>query len=244
MKSLIFGSYTQHILAGALAVLLLAACASPEGGAEADDQINPTVYYKPVIKNEDQKCDVNSRVNLIDKDDRVLATVCPEVQKVCLMQGSCVIQQGESWTSLNYHKRQEGASRFMLVDRSKCPFGYGVKSVCLDPYFSVAADLEYFKVGEVLFVPALVGLQLPTGETHDGFVIVRDKGGHIKGPRRIDFFIGYSQPTAGEVFTNKGLGDKKKSFDFRRADENETAWVQKERAYPGIKPELQQQSPF
>lgn len=35
--------------------------------------------------------------------------------------------------------------------------------MCLDPYFTVAADLNFYKLGDVIFVPQFVGEVMPDG---------------------------------------------------------------------------------
>src|SRR3989338_7761429 len=63
--------------------------------------------------------------------------------------------------------------------------------MCIDPYFSLAADLSIYKLGDVIYIPDAVGLQLPGGSQHNGYFIVRDTGGGIKGHGRFDFFSGF-----------------------------------------------------
>ena len=60
--------------------------------------------------------------------------------------------------------------------------------MCLDPYYSVAADLDIYKLGTVVYVPSFVGVLLPSGVNHDGYFVVRDSGSSIKGYGRFDFF--------------------------------------------------------
>lgn len=74
----------------------------------------------------------------------------------------------------------------------------------LDPFYTIAADtpqpnmsINHFVAGDVLFFPTLVGLILPDGTKHNGFMIVRDTGAKsIFGGRanRFDFFSGNISP--------------------------------------------------
>jgi len=143
--------------------------------------------------------------------------------------------KGKNVKSYNYHTRVDGRSRFEQADTEKCPYGYGVRRSCLDPYFTVAADRRYYKPGDVIFVPKLVGLKLSDGITHDGFLIVRDIGEKIKGPRRFDFFTGiHTHLSNNNPIANEGFADYSSRFKFRRATEKETEVVQHLRNYPGL----------
>lgn len=78
----------------------------------------------------------------------------------------------------------------------------------LDPFYTIAADtpqpkmsISHFVAGDVLFFPSLVGLVLPDGTKHNGFMIVRDTGAKsIFGGRanRFDFFSGNVSPYSAE----------------------------------------------
>lgn len=75
---------------------------------------------------------------------------------------------------------------------------------CLLTYFSIAADKTHFKMGDVVFIPAMVGLKvkMPDGTEfeHPGYFVVHDVGGAIKGGGRFDFFVG-SQNYKKNAFT-------------------------------------------
>ncbi|MNL04001.1 hypothetical protein D3C87_1245580 [compost metagenome] len=111
-----------------------------------------------------------------------------------------------------------------------------MRNSCLDPYYTVAADLTIYKSGDVIFVPKVVGIKLPTGETHDGFFIVRDRGAAILGPFRFDFFTGFEGiRDMANILARMGFGNKKNSFDFRMATPEEAQIIRERQGYPGIK---------
>ena len=69
--------------------------------------------------------------------------------------------------------------------------GMGNHSNPLVAYRSVAADQKHHRYGARLFVPRLVGVEIPGWKApHDGYVWVADSGGGIKGAMRFDLFVG------------------------------------------------------
>lgn len=211
--------------------LLMISCAA----SKSSDGLVPTIYYKPTIRADQTKCSLSSLRELLSINGNPLATLCDSDYKKCLMQGSCFVEQGGVVTSYNYHSSKEGMARFVVTDLKECPYGYGVRSSCLDPFFSVAADLEVYKMGDVIFIPRLVGTRLPSGEEHDGFLIIRDSGGGVRGGGRFDFFTGFLDHRSKEnPFSVLGLGDPKNRFRFRRASDAEAEAVRQRRGYPGL----------
>lgn len=220
-----------------LAMIFTSACAE---SSSSESTMISTIYYKPVIS-EAKNCESNDLKDLRDRQGRILYTMCTKVYKSCLMQGSCLIKQEGGVKSFNYvgYSKKEEFHYFHESDLLKCPFGYGVRSGCLDPYFSVAADPDHFKYGEAIFVPQLVGLELPDGQIHDGYLIVRDTGGGIKGPNRFDFFVGLSSTGIQQnIFAKLGLGDKKSKIEFQRVSAEQTLQVRNNRNFPSLPSEV------
>lgn len=205
----------------------------PEGIA----QLNPTIYYKPTIYLDKTTCN-NEIIDMISPDGAILISLCGRDHRNCLMQGACFVFDEEGrFRSFNYYARgADNVPRFKEVSLTKCPFGFGVRNSCLDPYFTVAADLTIYKSGDVIFVPKVVGIKLPTGETHDGFFIVRDRGAAILGPFRFDFFTGFEGiRDLTNILARMGFGNKNNSFDFRMATPEEAQFIRERQGYPGIK---------
>lgn len=219
-----------------MAAFLLCLVSCAQDSTSDDNQVIPTIYYKPTFTTVAAKCSASEATPLLSTQGKPLAYLCPKDFDHCVLQGSCFIQGKDAKkVSFNVHSRQDGVIRFVKTDVERCPFGLGAGNVCLDPYFSVAADLNYYELGDVIFVPRLVGVILPTGETHDGYLVVRDKGGAIKGINRFDFFTGFLSPRDEQnIFSQLGFGDKKNRFDFRKATETETQRVRQQRAYPHL----------
>lgn len=233
MKNMGLGHLLTKVIANFIILSSLLGCA---GGGASDNGMKPTVYYKPTVSLAlHQTC--SETLHIYSVDEKPLAELCTKDYRNCLMQGSCFIrgQEGQVY-SVNFHSMKNGVARFVEVNLDKCPFGYGVNSICLDPYFSVAADLNYHRPGDVIFVPRAVGVKTPFGETHDGYFIVRDSGGSIIGDRRFDFFTGFdSNISSSNVFAPIGFGDPKNRFEFRKVEGAEAERIRFDRGYPHIK---------
>lgn len=78
---------------------------------------------------------------------------------------------------------------FVELDAATYPWGQGSRGNALQPYRSIATDAAVIAYGTWLYAPALDGLRLPGGETHDGCLRAADVGGGIEGAH-IDWFVG------------------------------------------------------
>ena len=86
-----------------------------------------------------------------------------------------------------------------------------------------------------IFVNKLKGLKLPNGETHSGFMIVRDRGGAIKGANRFDFYTGIlDYRDEKNPFTPAGFATSSNKFEYRKANADETTAFRKIRNFPKI----------
>ena len=184
--------------------------------ADSKKLITPTVYYIPQFDQSDSSCGVIYEMK--DKSGKVIVAVCKETYDSCVMQGTCLVKKSDLKILINVASRVNGERRFANITDSACTYGQGAtrdsakvyRAMCLDPYYSVAADLGIYKLGDVVYVPSFVGTLLPTGIFHDGYFVVRDTGSSIKGYGRFDFFSGFdsyknkSNPLVIHRFTDKG----------------------------------------
>lgn len=203
------------------------------GVACAQKKLNPTIYFIKSIDLSEQDCSIKK--TLYSTTGEVIKKVCATDYKTCVIEGTCALVGGKETKLINYvDQNKQGVPLFKEVEE-KCPYGYGVKNICLDPYYTVAADIDYHKAGEVIFVEAVKGTKLPNGEVHDGFFIVRDRGGAIKGANRFDFYTGLLHyKNEDNPFTPLGLSSESKSFNYRKATAEETAAVKERRHFPGL----------
>jgi 3D (Asp-Asp-Asp) domain-containing protein len=228
--------------------LVLSACARRDGKtstaakkgnvplseAEAKVYITPTTYYIPQFDLEKQTCAESSRRSMKDKSDEVLFHVCKEVYDACLMQGTCEIRNSQGRSLVNVAGKVNSDYRFAKIQNSTCRYGMGAsKTICLDPFHSVAADLSIYKLGQVIYIPSVVGVELPDGSRHEGHFVVRDSGGAIKGYGRFDFFTGFFA-RAQNPFVSIGFSDKDTHVQYYVLEADEALGVLKKRNYPQI----------
>lgn len=207
----------------------------PENSIEWRGTVTPTVYYLASTDESKETCHDRERRALIDKKGKVLIRICPRISKECHLQGSCRIIQNGVARVFNVSERLQGVTRFFEVDVKGCRFGYGVISSCLDPFYTLAADLKMYSPGDVIYVPGLVGLKLPQGQNHDGYFVIRDRGAAIKGRGRFDFFSGeWSWSHPENPFRKVGLVDKKNRIPYYKVKEPLAKKIREKRGYPHL----------
>lgn len=200
----------------------------------------PTVYYIPVIDENNMFCESNQKIQIwgLDNETKKVSPtlkICNRSFNNCMMQGSCFITFNNTDYPINFYGSKNKKQVFTQYPIDVCPFGLGARSVCLDPYKSVAADLDIYPIGTVLYFPSLKGLFYGMDQRHDGYMIVRDKGGGINGSGRFDFFTGYTPwKREDNYFTKIGLSDKKRKFAFYVVKGPKAEKILKERNYPGV----------
>lgn len=211
--------------------------------AEKEKYITPTIYFVADYSANSSQCNETADLNIRkNKNDIARVSVCKNVYKGCALQGSCYIQFEGKKTLINYHKKVNGVIQFMKVDQSVCRHGLGdssdkkqsFKAMCLDPFYSVAADTAIYPLGTVVFIRSVVGTRLPDGSTHDGYFIVRDSGGNINGKGRFDFFTGDLGLNASNPFSVLGLSGES-NFDYVIVSGVEAQQVRELRSFPLLK---------
>lgn len=183
----------------------------------------PTMYY--TAQEDKTSCqgkyggtlyDGSERSNIISVQEKLIATVCTRFYRVLLMEGSAILKdRGQGKISVNYGGVINGERRYHLLDR--CIFGEGVrKNLCLLPYHTLATDNKVHKIGDIIYIPKVVGLRLPDGSLHEGFFIVRDTGSAFNGigAQRVDMFTGLD-PDYANAFQAAGFHHKKEVQAFK-----------------------------
>ncbi|MBC7743063.1 MAG: hypothetical protein H7061_12755 [Bdellovibrionaceae bacterium] len=202
---------------------------------QAKIYITPTIYNISVHNGTNAECPVSDLRDVKSPKGIVLAKVCASFLKKCILQGSCKVLVGDSFQLLHYSEKVNGEFRFSKVDESICRYSYGVHGVCVDPFYSVAADLSIYESGTVVFIPAAVGIILPDGAIHDGHFIVRDSGSKILGYGRFDFFTGYNQlDQATNPLVKLGLAWKGTHLPYYLITGDKAREVLNSRYYPSI----------
>lgn len=156
-----------------------------------EGKTSPTVYFNEIIYENEMNCAESEKKDLHGAKGVVLMKACQTTLDRCGLQGSCTVVQNNKIYRLNILTQVRGQDRFFEIPSGGCIFGYGVDSICLDPFYTLAADMKIYKPGDVIFIPAAVGLELPNNQKHSGYFVIRDQGRGIVGKGRFDFFSGY-----------------------------------------------------
>lgn len=182
--------------------------------------LNPTVYYVPKIQADQAR---SSGCALSPAGDW---QICASAFQECLMQGSCFVGMGDSW---RYFMRDGRAETIKASSQGRCRFGVGY-GACVIPNVSVAADLTMHKIGDVIYIPALDGKNVPYIGRHDGFFVVHDKGGGVRGASRFDFFTGHKGTRDPQnALARWGYGDKRNAFPYVKLSDQEAIAVKREK---------------
>lgn len=195
--------------------------------------LKPTVYYFIVVNEDELQCKRDTWLH--GEGGKRLLKVCKRTAFACGLQGTCSVIQDSRTYAYNVIGRFGGQDRFFEIEEEGCRFGYGVRSSCLDPFYTVAADLSIYKPGEVIFVPGVVGAVLPDGSKHSGYFVVRDRGRRIKGRGRFDFFSGFlSWNDSRNPFKRLGLGDVRTNIPYFKVQGPTASSVLTHRAFPRL----------
>lgn len=119
---------------------------------------------------------------LKSKSGATLAMVDAYTWDACYCEGTCHV----GGNTINLQK--EGANP-QFSKTSGVAWGIGPKDNKLFPFVSITADKKY-KYGQKVYIDALDGFTLPTGEVHNGCVRVDDSCGDGCTANQIDFHTG------------------------------------------------------
>lgn len=215
------GEWESHAVPGAPEQVKPVFSAHPRPAVEGAAQLSPTVYYVPKI---DAGAARASGCSLQDLGDGW--SICGSAFEDCLLQGSCFVGLGNGW---RYFARARAERKLVERRGLRCRFGAGAYA-CLAPYVSVAADSAFHQPGDVIYVPELDGKSVPYLGRHDGFLVVHDKGGAIKGPHRFDFFAGHQGlRDPNNALVKWGFGDKNRLRQYVKLGREEAEAVKREK---------------
>lgn len=159
--------------------------------------LRPTLYFKPIADRAPYaQCSRPQMLTIHDEEKgrSFGIKLCPRFIQDAKIQGQATITVNGVRRVINVSGRN--SQKWVLVPQARCSYGYGVRNLCLVPFVSIAADLDHHDPGDVIFVKALKGTKVPhplkpqEWWTHDGYLVVTDRGGAIQGANRFDFFIG------------------------------------------------------
>ncbi len=200
-------------------------------------KVVPSIYYMPLLVDNERTCNPNQTTVLRGAKSKDLMRICRKNYNKCLLEGSCRILRDHQERSFNIAGGSPKSPLFKELGDEDCFFGMGVRNICLDPFYTVAADMRYFRPGDVIYIPTLVGEVLPNNEKHNGFMIVRDTGGAILGPNRFDFFSGsMTWQNPDNSFAQIKLNDKRTRYEYYLVRGETAKKVLAKRNFPLIPP--------
>jgi hypothetical protein len=222
-------------------------------------RFSPTIYHTPILFMKENTCKTEERIpmRVYTGDGPQNLSVCKEkIYDECVRQGACIVGYRACSGSecrnhtyyLNYKKGPAQQAKFKVYDFNNCPLGLGSQpQVCLDSFFTVAADARLLKVGSVIYIPAVRGMPLPDGSAHNGFFVVRDRGGAIKdrgAMARFDFFIGTdSWQNTSNPLVKLRFADQRSRFSYYVVRGATAELIRLQRNFPRM-PEVKRASIF
>jgi hypothetical protein len=209
---------------------------------------SPMIYSTPLIKTVDMSCANSETLEVLNLQKQPILNLCEHEYRVCLIEGSCIVEtpdQKKITISYIRFNSELQKSLFYQVPSNLCPYGLGagkdlngkVIETCRDPYFSVSADPKVHHVGKVIFVPKLVDVKLPTGEIHDGYLIIRDANEELAdfGQDVFGFFTGIERYNSSHnPLIQLGIANTNHTFEYQYVDEEKSKQVLKQRGYPRL----------
>jgi 3D (Asp-Asp-Asp) domain-containing protein len=150
---------------------------------------------------------------LLTVNGKLIERVTPSFKRQFDIEGSARLRDGRI---VNFHQKIDGSWRYLVARNA--PYGLGVDGYKLIPYRTLAVDPEVIRPGTVLYLPALDGVRLPSGEIHDGFFFAHDEGQGITG-QRIDVFVGFESDVDNTLTRSKRIEDMNPVEVYRVDDE-------------------------
>ncbi|HKR61373.1 MAG TPA: 3D domain-containing protein [Pyrinomonadaceae bacterium] len=153
---------------------------------------------------------------LLTVEGKLIERVTPSFKQQLDIEGSARLRDGRI---VNFHQKIDGSWRYLVALHA--PFGLGIDGYKLIPYRTLAVDSEVIGPGLVLYIPALDGVRLPSGEIHDGFVFTHDEGQGITG-KRIDVFVGF-ESDVDNTLTRSGRIEDMEPVEVYQVDDETAA---------------------
>ena len=137
-------------------------------------------------------------VDLLDMNDRVVATVSEKFNAALSIEGTGKLMDGRV---INFQGRKNGTTRWQPTIH---PYGRGIGNCALVPFRTIAVDPTRIALGSVIYIDETVGMKLPDGTIHDGIWRAEDIGSAIQHDR-VDIFVG--DGNQGSYLDAQGIGN-------------------------------------
>ena len=184
------------------------------GNYELLGEFAPT-FYRTLDESAGEWPEEERSEELRTSDGQLIARVTPTFKERLDIEGSARLRDGRV---VNFDEKTDDHWTYEVAEDT--PFGLDARGRSLVPYRTLAVDPSVVPLGTVVYVPALEGVRLPGGETHDGLCIAQDTGQGIEG-RRVDIFVGFENDE-DNTLTRSGRVRDMEPLKVYRVDE-ETA---------------------
>ncbi len=136
--------------------------------------------------------------------------VCKRIQDQCRARGICKVKWSYSgkYTDRIFKWHQERLLEEHLVIGEKksafdlnrlCNQGYAAPGICRDSFHSLAFDPDYYKTGDVVYIPKFKGFEMPDRSVSTGYFVLREPSLRGKGPLAFALF---SENLADTIYQN------------------------------------------
>ena len=142
-------------------------------------------FYRTLDESSGEWPDEERTEELRTQGGELIARVAPSFKESLAIEGSARLRDGRI---VNFDEKVDGRWTYLVAEDTK--YGLDARGRALIPFRTLAVDPTVVPLGTVVYVPALDGIRLPSGETHDGLCIAQDTGQGIEG-RRVDIFVGF-----------------------------------------------------
>ena len=160
-----------------------------DGDRAGSGEVNLASAAPTAPVEDDEPVPTRDLVPVVDRNCKPLAHVSRKFRYQMALQGTGRLRDGRV---INVAGRCKCKPCFHVLPAHR-QWGMGGSGIPLEPFRSVAVDPAKVRLGTLLYIPALDGLQMPGREpvggfVHDGCVIAADTGGNIDGAQ-IDLFV-------------------------------------------------------
>lgn len=202
---------------------------------EDPNGLSPALYFIPILNAMKTDCADADLKPIKNIQGQIIVHVCDSDYKLCLKHGTCLVSEKRGMRIINFTTRRGKIPLFSDKIKKECPYGLGMKDICLDPYYTIAGDLNFYKLGDVIYIPSARGVLLPNGDVHDGYFVIRDSGSNLKSDKRFDFFTGFDRDDdISNTFKKLGLDDKANRFKYEKVSDQIAKKVRTKRNYPKL----------
>lgn len=170
-------------------------------------------FYRILDESASEWKDEPRTIALLTVNGKLIEHVTPSFKRQLDIEGSARLRDGRI---VNLHQKIDGSWRYMVA--RDAPFGLGLDAYKLIPYRTLAVDAKVIPPGTVLYIPALDGVRLLSGEIHDGFFFAHDEGQGITG-NRIDVFVGYESDVDNTLTRSGRIKDMNRVEVYQVNDE-------------------------